>query len=159
MASALKRKRAPVEVLGTPKRAKSDTTQPAKQQRNPFETAGWDAAFNPAPEAESLKIKRSSLNDEETNGQLGSPEPIDFETFMDEDSQNGMKEEPAVSARKEKKRKPKTPAELDMIAEKKQARFLQKLVEPWRLSEPIGGRMINADPVFTQDEKYVPTIL
>lgn len=28
-----------------------------------------------------------------------------------------------------------------------------KEVPQWKLSEPIGGRMINADPVFSVDEK------
>jgi NET1-associated nuclear protein 1 (U3 small nucleolar RNA-associated protein 17) len=30
-----------------------------------------------------------------------------------------------------------------------------KAKDLWKLSEPIGGRMINADPVFSTDEKYV----
>jgi len=31
--------------------------------------------------------------------------------------------------------------------------FQTKEVPRWTLSEPIGGRMINADPVFSLDEK------
>ena len=35
------------------------------------------------------------------------------------------------------------------------ARVQPKKKDLWKLSEPIGGRMINSDPVFTADEKYV----
>jgi len=132
MASILKRKRAPVEVLETPKRSKSIKSNSGNPLRKISDNTGWDAAFNP-PKTEIAKT--NGVNGEDLNGGLVSPEPVDYEAFVEEQRQKHLDNQ--ISA-----------PELAKSAGKKG-------LQPWKLSEPIGGRMINADPVFTIDEKYV----
>lgn len=141
MASALKRKRAPVEVLDTPKRAKSAE----KQSGNLFQSSsGWDA-FRPPP------TTNAEGNHARSNGQLASPEAeaIDYEEYVGDRSQKtvavkgqNQTENPVKKKKKEKK-------------ERRTKSWTSKPDrETWKISSPIGGRMINADPVFTTDEKY-----
>jgi NET1-associated nuclear protein 1 (U3 small nucleolar RNA-associated protein 17) len=139
MASALKRKRGPVEVLNTPKRAKS-----AKESQNISSTpklteGGWDAAFNALPKKNEL-IQTNGINGESRDSQetSGSPESVDFETFVEENRQE---------------------TEEDKRKIRQERRLLRRVLTSnnshlWRLSEPIGGRQISVDPVFTSDEKY-----
>jgi NET1-associated nuclear protein 1 (U3 small nucleolar RNA-associated protein 17) len=134
MASVLKRKRAPVEVLDTPKRAKSSEAQPGDFFQKP---SGWDAAFRPPPKVTTNGEGKHLLS----NGQLASPdaEAIEFDQFVT--GRNAIAE---VSGKKKKKEK-KEKKHKNTTADKRS----------WRISGPIGGRMIDADPVFTADEKYV----
>ena len=138
MASALKRKRGPGEVLETPKRAKSvkeiENTLPIPQ----LSQGGWDVAFNPPPKTKEL-IQTNGINGDGTHTEerSDSPEAVDYEVFV---------EEPEFRL-EEKKQKNKK--------EKKLLKKVLSATEPdlWKLSEPIGGRQINVDPVFTDDEK------
>lgn len=48
---------------------------------------------------------------------------------------------------------------LNYIEQQRQAKALQTessaKAQKWRLSDPVGGRMVDIDPIFTRDEKYV----
>ncbi|KAE8451170.1 hypothetical protein EG329_004842 [Mollisiaceae sp. DMI_Dod_QoI] len=142
MASALKRKRAPVEVLDTPKRTKSAENRPGDLLQN---STGWDAAFRPPPKGTTNGEGSHALS----NGQLASPEAeaIDYDQFMDRRPQEllvvkgqNVAEKPAKRKKKEKKEKSIKPPTTE--------------AKSWKISTPIGGRMIDADPVFTADEKH-----
>ncbi|KUJ24196.1 WD40 repeat-like protein [Mollisia scopiformis] len=137
MASVLKRKRAPVEVPDTPKRAKSSENHPADFLQKP---SGWDAAFRPPSKPTTNGEENHTLS----NGQLASPEAeaIEYDRFITEKpvakSKNALVEVSEQTRKKEKRPKQKKPRDQ----------------RTWRISGPIGGRMVNADPVFTADEEY-----
>jgi len=144
MASSLKRKRGPVEVLDIPKRAKSLKIE----QRVSFPISGrvaWEEAFNGLRKTNE-PVQTNGINEDAVNSQreLDSPEAVDFDAYVEENLQ--QKE---ADLRKKEERGLKKAVKKD---EKND-------VDIWRLSEPIGGRMINADPVFTADEKYVDLFL
>jgi hypothetical protein len=130
MASVLKRKRGPItgegEVPDTPKRAKSVNVNVSEKERHPLPTqqTGWDAAFNP-PKTELTQ----------TNG-----EAVEYDNYIaGEDAEEKDEEQERKRKAKEEKRLLKA-----VRAQKQQA---------WHVSEPIGGRMIGVDPVFSVDEK------
>jgi NET1-associated nuclear protein 1 (U3 small nucleolar RNA-associated protein 17) len=135
MASALKRKRGPVEVLDTPKRSKSVKSEtPNPLQKLGSEKVGWDAAFG------ALQSKKELVQTNGNNGDVSdsegehsdSSEALDYEALQEKGSlANGLD----ASARK-------------------RALKGQEHSKTWKLSESIGGRMINVDPAFTADEKY-----
>ena len=142
MASALKRKRGPVEVLDTPKRSKSVKTQSGNPLRLTSDNAGWEAAFNPT---QDLLISTNGNNGNHSHGTPESPEAVDYEAYVqDEKYKDALKqrEKPSKNAVHGNSKKP--------AANSGQT----KASDSWKLSEPIGGRMINADPVFSTDEKY-----
>jgi NET1-associated nuclear protein 1 (U3 small nucleolar RNA-associated protein 17) len=140
MASALKRKRGLEEVVETQKRAK-----PGKEIENLLPTSqisqsGWEAAFNPPPKTKEL-ITTNGVNGDGTHPdkRSSSPEAVEYEKFV------GLSE-----------------SELQEQTEERQGKEKRKLLKKvlatndssvWKLSEPIGGRQINVDPVFTTDEK------
>jgi len=142
MASALKRKRGLVEVADTPKRAKS-----IKESHNSLPTpqlsqSGWDAAFNPPTKTKEL-VKTNGVNGD-AHRETESPDAVDFEEFVEQSTQL---EEEEQRRRKELKSQQRR--------EKKLLKSVtQKTPDVWKLSEPIGGRMINVDPVFSADERY-----
>jgi len=140
MASALKRKRGPVEVLDTPKRSKSVKSEtPNPLQKLGSEKVGWEAAFG------TLDSKKELV---QTNGKIGdisdsegehsdSSEALDYDALQEKDSlANGLD-----------------------ASTRKRALKGQEHSKTWKLSESIGGRMINVDPAFTADEKYVHWLL
>ncbi|KAF4624054.1 hypothetical protein G7Y89_g14122 [Cudoniella acicularis] len=139
MASALKRKRGPMEVPETPKRAKSikDSTVDPLQKLS-SSNAGWEAAFNPPPKAKEL-ARRNGINGDTNSPQINSeiksasPEAIDFEDLKQGDQ---YVDKPVASK----------------LGEKWKDGVKSKI---WALSESIGGRMINVDPVFSIDEKFI----
>lgn len=136
MASALKRKRGNVDVKDIPKRAKSlNGSQDSPVTSKLPSQAGWDAAFNPPKEGKELVHMNGTNGDEAASQRLSkSPEVMDFEEFVEQGPSRSDKRGKSKSqAAPEAKAKPST----------------------WKLSEPIGGRMIPADPVFTKDERYV----
>lgn len=126
-----------MEVLATPKRTKSADTQSGDLQK----PSGWDAAFRPTP-----KTTNGEGNHILSNGQLASPEAeaIDFDHFLKRRGAAGNQHVVQVQGKKRKEKK--RPRQVKSVPAEKKA---------WRFSPPIGGRMINADPVFTADEKYV----
>ena len=136
MASVLKRKRGQVDVADTPKRAKSVITSAETESAVIGDKAGWSAAF-PTPVQELV----------ETNGSNGkdtiSADELDFDQFHE------------WGVREEEKQK----RAVDHDAAQKALRKAIKRREAlgWKLSESIGGRMINADPIFTAGEEYVAT--
>lgn len=141
MSSILKRKRAPVEVLDTPKRTKSSQNLPVGFSQK---SSGWDAAFKPPPANTNGEGNHILSNGQLSNGQLASPdaEAIDFDQFVEESKNSADLARNAVaeiSGKKKKKEK----------RDKKQ----KSTERSWRISTPIGGRMVDTDPVFTADEK------
>ncbi len=174
MASELKRKRAPVEVSGTPKRTKSSKVQPKGSVRKFSENAGWDAAFKPPARVEETPATEVNGNSKSTQ-RSKSPESVNFEDFMDNEAQIKAAEDRRSStdsgrAKQTSKlavldnndipqtvgRSPKRKADVAQAVEKGTRK---KANELWKLSEPIGGRLLNIDPVFTEDEKYEsPTV-
>ena len=150
MASALKkRKRGHGDVVGAPKRAKS-----VKEVENPSLTpqlsqvTGWDAAF--APPRELVQ----------TNGINGGSQFLDRPSSLEaldygEYGKAMRKEEKSLQESGKKKKSKKHPEEQHTKRERK---LLKKVLttndaNSWKLSDPIGGRQISVDPVFTVDEK------
>lgn len=142
MASALKRKRGPVEVLDAPKRSKSVKNQSVKPSRQVSDKVGWETAFNPP---QDLVTPTNGVNGSHSRTTPDSPVAVDYEDYVQAELYKAAiqeRERPSNNVRQEIKKK------ASVYSAKKKAK------ESWKLSEPIGGRMINADPVFTTDEKY-----
>ena len=133
MASALKRKRGPVEVLDTPKRAKSvKSAAPNSLQKLNSQNVGWEAAFGAPPKEKDL-VKTNGINGDVSDSEEDSAasEALDFDALHEEDFlANGLD-----------------------TTTRKRALKGQEHSKTWKLSESIGGRMINADPAFTADER------
>lgn len=139
MASALKRKRGPVEILETPKRAKSvKSSQESLPTPKLSQETGWEAAFKTSTKPKEL-VQTNGINGDVINGQreINSVEAIDFEDFVE--NERKQKDEQTRLKKEEKALK---------------RAVTRKPEEVWKVSESIGGRMIDVDPVFTQDEKY-----
>lgn len=140
MASIGKRKRGAMEVLDTPKRAKSSLKKPAS---NPIqklhEEAAWKtAAETPTKMRELIKVSVINGSQDATEEQLVSPQSLhpDVET-----------EKPAPEPRSD-----------EVVTVKKSKvhgikRKQNKVVATWSLSESIAGRMLDLEPVFTENEK------
>jgi NET1-associated nuclear protein 1 (U3 small nucleolar RNA-associated protein 17) len=127
MASILKRKRGGVEVLDTPKRAKSAKKENGNSKLKVDGKVDWEKALEDPPKMKELvKVNGEIL----TNGNALT---IVSEKSTDIDVQ--------------KNKIAKTPdAQIDA----------GKSVEKpslWKLSDSIAGRMSNLEPVFTADEK------
>ena len=127
MASALKRKRGQLEAVKPPKRSRSEQDIPQSAPELDPSNVGWDAAFGPTKRQNGTT---NGVNGKEAPGlrDSNSPEAEDFEDLVDR----------ARAAKQEKKR-PKKKAVSSMST--------------WKTSDPIGGRMIEVDPLFTEDEK------
>jgi len=143
MASALKRKRGPVEVLDAPKRSKSLKNQSGNPLRPASDKTGWEAAFNPPQE---LVAPTNGVNGNHSHGTPESPEAVDYEAYVQDE-----KYKDAIQQREKSSKSVLQENSNNTSSYSKQ----KKAKESWKLSEPIGGRMINADPVFSNDEKYV----
>jgi NET1-associated nuclear protein 1 (U3 small nucleolar RNA-associated protein 17) len=143
MASALKRKRGSAGVRDVQKRAKpSNDSQGSALASKLLEPVGWRAAFNPPAKTREL-IHTNGINSDNIDVQSdsNSPEGADFEEFIAEGTR-------ALAEKKMQKSKAK------QAKQAKQLASIKKSPDTWKLSESIGGRMIDADPVFTQDERY-----
>lgn len=110
------------------------------------EEKGWDKAFEVLGELNGhgevgglVKVKEIQRN--------GGVEAVGFESFV----------AGAVGgARRAENGKGKMNESRIAKEERVSLEALQKKgLEAWKLSEPIGGRMISVDPVFTNKEKYV----
>jgi NET1-associated nuclear protein 1 (U3 small nucleolar RNA-associated protein 17) len=130
MASVLKRKRWSMQGIEGLKRAKATTDTLEAAPESLQSNAGWDAAFAPVKENNRLVMVNGSSTGKEN---LESSDAEDYEQFTkQEDSSDTPKK-----ARKRSKSK---------------ASKGSKGPE-WKVSTPVGGRMIDVDPVFTDDEK------
>lgn len=124
MASVLKRKRGSAQGVETLKRAKATTEVMEDAPTSVISGGGWDAAFAPTQNNELATVNGSGAhNDKE------SSDAEDFEQYT-------QKEESEKKARKLSKSK----------ASKSKG-------PEWKVSAPIGGRMIDVDPLFTEGEK------
>lgn len=131
MATLLKRKRESAEAMETPKRTKSVNLVSETNSSVLNAKSGWAAAFPiPSKEQELVAI----------NG-ADSSEVLDFEVINDESFQ-------AMEAERWKR------AQEQENAQKALKRAMKRREQhAWKMSEPIGGRMINVDPAFTPGEK------
>jgi hypothetical protein len=128
MAPGLKRKRDLGDAVGVAKTARAGKN--AKKAHIPeFSQGGWAAAFNPPPKSQELI---------QTNGINGDGIPAEEEHDISD----------AV--------------DFEAVEERRQKRENRKLMRKvltatnsneWKVSEPIGGRQMNVEPVFTRDEK------
>jgi len=135
MASALKRKRGTVEASDTPKRSKSTKMNSSGQLPIIGDKVGWEVAFA-APAKKRELIQTNGINGHNINSPEESEDAVDFESFLAQEEEGKQ-------------------AERDGAAEKALRKALRKKeAQAWKISEPIAGRMINTDPVFTADEKY-----
>ncbi len=170
MASLLKRKRAPVEVLDTSKRSKSVKTKSGTPLQSAIQNPGWEAAFDPpnATGKELVKLKGDEINGtgKGVNGRLQSPESVEYEDFEGKDPKDNLVGDAESSGKKRqrKRRGDKSLAEQKITTKKEKrhnradqtsiSKTIQKTgLEPWKLSPAIGGLMVNADPIFSEDEK------
>ncbi|KAG0652299.1 U3 small nucleolar RNA-associated 17 [Hyphodiscus hymeniophilus] len=153
MASALKkRKRGHGDVISDSERAKlAKVSQVALPTPQLSQVTGWDAAFAP------LKDLTNGINGDRSQSQerLASPEVVKFEEYQE----SMQLEERALEELRLKKQKKSEKHTIEELA-KQERKLLKKVLatndaNSWKLSESIGGRQINADPVFTADEKYI----
>lgn len=143
MASALKRKRGTVGVKDIPKRAKPfNDSQESTGASKLLNQTGWDAAFNPPTKPKEL-VHTNGINADGVDSQRNSnsPEAADFEDFINEGTS-------WLAERAKGKSQAKQEAKIAWLGS-----------SAWKLSEPIGGRMIAVDPVFTEDERYAAVFL
>lgn len=145
MASALKRKRGTVDVKDGPKKSKSfNDSQDASVTSKLLNQAGWDAAFNAATKTKDL-VHTNGINGDlaESQRQSISPEVVDFEAFVEEGRGRLAEEEKLKKSQAQQAKQAK---------QENKAKRLSS--HAWKLSQPIGGRMVPVDPVFTEDERY-----
>ena len=128
MASVLKRKRGSAQGVETLKRAKATTDVLELAPETVVSNAGWDAAFAPVNQNNELATVNGSSADHD---KVVSSDAEDYEQYT-------QKEEEA-----EKKAR-----RLSKSKTSKSAKGLE-----WKVSAPIGGRMIDVDPLFTEGEK------
>jgi len=124
MASVLKRKRGPLEVSEPFKRSRPGQDIPQSSPSLDLSKVGWNAAFGPS---KNQKGTTDGVNGDEAPG-LGDSNSSEAEEFEDVVER--------ARTEKQKKKKPK-----------------KKAASTWKMSDPIGGRMIGVDPVFTENEK------
>ena len=130
MASILKRKRGAVEVADTPKRAKSVKKDGLVRKDGKDKKVDWEAAMGENGEGKELVMV-----DEREGLMNGNAEKLEVENSKDPGLQK------------------KDVAKLsDAPVETKAGKSIEK-PSLWKLSESIGGRMSNLEPVFTADEK------
>ncbi|OBU01269.1 hypothetical protein VE01_00087 [Pseudogymnoascus verrucosus] len=129
MASVLKRKRGSAQGVETLKRAKASTDVLEDAPASVISGGGWDAAFAPINQNNELAtVNGSAAHDDK----LDSSDAEDFEQYAQKEDENEKK------ARKASKSKTSKLKDSD-----------------WKVSAPIGGRMIDVDPLFTDGEKFL----
>jgi len=130
MASVLKRKRRSTQGIDGLKRAKA-TAEILEAAAESIQTnGGWDAAFAPLKKKNELvTVNGFSIGKEK----LESSDAEDYEQFA---QQKDVSDTPKKARKRSKSKASKA----------------SKGPE-WKVSTPIGGRMIDVDPVFTDDEK------
>lgn len=136
MTSVLKRKRGQAEVADVPKRSKSTLESADSSTKFGQSNGGFDIF-------EALGKGKELAQVNGAHDELDTTEVINFEDlFEDVPSQ-------AVDSQVNQGLKPKKE-----IWEKKIPQAPKPVKDQsWRISEPVGGRMIDADPIFSEDEK------
>ena len=78
-------------------------------------------------------------------------------TLVASQTKRAVAEEPAThgvitssKGKKDKKRKSKDVR----LADPESSKAVEQLQSLWKVSQPMGGRMANVDPVLTEDERY-----
>lgn len=161
MASELKRKRGPTDILEQSKRSKSVKIKP--ESPNPknilanLPPSALDAALNPpfntlelvaidAPSSKSSELPESEV--EEVDG------VDDNEEEDPKKNEQKPKKKKLTKEQKEAKRQKRENKIRRKAGQNARKRERQLAAAPWKVAESIGGRLIDADPVFTEDEKY-----
>lgn len=132
-----------MEVLDASKRPKSVKDQSGNPPRPAGDKAGWAAAFNLPQE---LVVTTNGVNGNHLYRTSESPEAVDYEAYVQDEKYKDVLEQ------REKSTKNVLQGNRDTTSAKSEEKKAREL---WKLSQPIGGRMANADPVFSGDEKYV----
>lgn len=145
MASILKRKRGPVDVLDTPKRTRQDSEPMPPATKFTQSNVGWDI-FASLERGKEL-VQADQTADKGTNDDA---EAIDFEDFFAPPSREPSHE----PQNKEPKRTPIRPKSNKKLWERPIPQAPKPRVPGWMISNSVGGRVINAEPVFAKDEKY-----
>lgn len=132
MAAMLKRKRGSAQDVDALKRtkAKKDDVAEAATAAAIQSNEGWDAAFAPAKSNNELAVING---DDAGKDGAGSSD-------VEENAQVTKKGEASKKIRRRSKAKGS-----------KSSRDSKN--PAWKVSAPVGGRMIDVDPVFTEDEK------
>lgn len=132
MAAMLKRKRGSAQDVDALKRtkAKKDDVAEAATAAAIQSNEGWDAAFAPAKPNNELAVING---DDAGKDGAGSSD-------VEENAQVTKKGEASKKIRRRSKAKGS-----------KSSRDSKN--PAWKVSAPVGGRMIDVDPVFTEDEK------
>lgn len=123
-----------MEVLDAPKRSKSVKSEtPKSLQKFNSQNVGWEAAFGAPPKIKDL-VQTNGVNGEISDSEEDSvvSEALDFDALQEGDFLSNGRD----------------------TTSRKRALKAQDHSRTWKLSESIGGRMINANPAFTADEKY-----
>lgn len=123
-----------MEVSNTPKRVKPIKVEAPSTLHKPSRNAAWEAAFGAPPKMQEL-IHTNGVNGNVSDSEEDSnaSEVLDFDELHQTDSlANG----------------------LDTATWKKALKG-QERSKTWKLSESIGGRMINVEPAFTADERQL----
>jgi NET1-associated nuclear protein 1 (U3 small nucleolar RNA-associated protein 17) len=154
MASILKRKRGPVDVLDPSKRTKQGSEPTPSATKFPQSNVGWDVFA-------SLERGKELVRADETddNGASDDAEAIDFEDLfappLPEPSNEPQNSEPSNGPQNsETKRTPIRTKSNKKLWEKPIPQAPKSRVPGWMISDSVGGRIINAEPVFAKDEKY-----
>lgn len=136
MASILKRKRGQTEVADIPKRSKSTSESAEAATKFGQNNGGFDIF-------ESLGKGKELAQVDGAQDELASAEVIDFEDLFEDVPSQPMDGQAKRGFRPKKE-----------IWEKQIPQAPKPVKDQsWRISKPVGGRMIDADPVFTEDEK------
>lgn len=134
MPSVLKRKRGSIDITDSLKRSKSVQDMPTAPLPD-FSKAGWDAAFGALGNPDGLAVVGVNGNVDTYEKDNESSDAIDFEELQ---SLGKLK----------KKNKSVTRPQENSTTEVQPTHTAD-----WKVSQPIGGRMIDLDPVFAEDEK------
>lgn len=127
MASVLKRKGGPLGVVEPSKRSRSTKNSRGSAPELDLWKVGWRAAFGPDNwhNGTTSEVNGNGLSDSRATK---SPEAEDYQDLLEQ----------ARSVQAETKKRKKKPVSDSLT---------------WKISDPIGGRMIDVDPIFTEDEK------
>ncbi|PQE28010.1 WD domain-containing protein [Rutstroemia sp. NJR-2017a WRK4] len=144
MASILKRKRGPVDVLDTPKRTKQGSEPTPSATKFPQSNVGWDIFA-------SLERGKELVQADDTadNGSIDDAEVIDFEDLFAPPLPEPSNEPQNL----EMKQTPIRPKSNKKLWERTIPQAPKPRVPGWMISDSVGGRIINAEPVFAKDEK------
>ena len=116
--------------------------------------------FDPPATAELVRTDGVNGDSKILDKDVASPDAVEYDQYVKEESQKfsqSVAAEDSTSlnggtALKEANRKA---GQARILGSKRVKALKKRSIDPWKLSESIGGRMVNAEPVFADDEKCV----